>query len=272
MRADHCERDHRAAMLLHLMRWAERAARFLLLGAWMALISFWSAQGNLPIDQPVVADVFHGLQHRVAHLAAFGLVGLLAWWACAGVPRAAFWAVLLTSLFGATDEWHQSFTPGRHSGIDDWAWDTACAAIAVYAWTRVRTTRWHVYLRPLAPLAIGAMFVLGVGLALRPSVPLRSSVSGATLRGVTSQVAHSAIDLARSTRDVARQLRDGSRLAPALAAGERICAARFKRRHPGWAVDEERVVGARHAAQQRRAAGSERRRGRRVLAVQQVHR
>lgn len=174
----------------------------------MALISFWSGQGNLPIDQPFVAGLLHGFQHRLAHLAAFGLVGLLAWWAAEGVPRAAFWAVLLTSLFGATDEWHQSFTPGRHSGIDDWAWDTACAAIAIYAWTRLRSTRWHAHLRTLAPLALGAMFVLGVGLAMRPSAPaLHPGVSGATLRTMTSQVARGAIEVARSTRNVARQLR-----------------------------------------------------------------
>jgi len=194
-------------MLLLLMRTGERAARLLLLGAWMALITYWSGQGNLPIDQPAVAFVFGGFQHRFAHLAAFGLVGLLAWWAGAGLPRAALWAVLLTSLFGASDEWHQSFTPGRHSGIDDWAWDTACAAIAIYAWTRVRATRWHASLRPLAPLVIGAMFVLGIGLAIRPSAPSYPGGSAATLRSVTSQVAHGAIDLARSTRDAARQLR-----------------------------------------------------------------
>ena len=77
----------------------------------------------------------------------------------------------------------------------------------VYAWTRVRTTCWHVYVRRLAPLAVGAMFALGIGLVMGPSVPLRTGVNGATLRSVTFQVAHSAIDLARSTRDVARQLR-----------------------------------------------------------------
>jgi hypothetical protein len=210
MRADHCGQHTRPAMLMLLMRAGERVARVLLLVGWMTLISFWSGQGNLPIDQPFVANVLHGFQHRLAHLAAFGLVGLLAWWACAGMPRAALWAVLLTSLFGATDEWHQSFTFGRHAGIDDWAWDTACAAIAIFAWTRVRTTRWRTYVRPLAPLAIGVMFVLGVGLAMRPSAPIRPSVvgfSGTTLRSMTSQVAQGALEIARSTRNVARQLR-----------------------------------------------------------------
>ena len=173
----------------------------------MALITYWSGQGNLPIDQPVVANVLHGFQHRLAHLAAFGLVGLLAGWAFHGIPRAVFWAVLLTSVFGATDEWHQSFTPGRRAAIDDWAMDTASAAIALYVWGRVRTTRWHAGLRPLAPLAVGAVFVVGFGMALRPSASLGSSVNRATLRSMTIEVAHSAIQLARSTRNVARQFR-----------------------------------------------------------------
>ncbi|HLZ30377.1 MAG TPA: VanZ family protein [Chloroflexota bacterium] len=194
-------------MLWQLMRSRERAARLLLLAAWMALITFWSGQAHLPIDQPAIADLFHGFQHRLAHLAAFGLVGLLAWRAFAGVPRAALWAVLLTSLFGATDEWHQSFTFGRHSGIDDWAWDTACAAIAIFVWTRVRMTRWHAYLRPLAPLAVAAMFALGIGLALGPGLWGPAADGGATLRSVTLQVTRGAIQFARSTRNVARQLR-----------------------------------------------------------------
>jgi VanZ family protein len=164
-------------MLFESMRPVERAPRLLLLAAWMAVISYWSGQGNLPIDQPVVATLLLGFQHRVAHLFAFGLVGLLAGWAFVGVPRAAVWAVLLTSVFGATDEWRQSFTLGRHSGIDDWAWDTACAAIALFAWARVRATRWHAFVRRLAPLAIGTAFVIGIGLAVRPGASLSADVN-----------------------------------------------------------------------------------------------
>jgi VanZ family protein len=196
-------------MLLGLMRPAERASRLLLLAAWMGLVSYWSGQPNLPIDQPVVADILHGFQHRLAHLVAFGLVGLLARWTFDGVPRATLWAIALTSVFGATDEWHQSFTLGRHSGIDDWAWDTACAAIALYAWKQVRTTRWHARLRLLAPLAVAAVFVVGFGMAMRPGVgvSLGSRVNRAALTSVTSEVAHTAIQIARSTRNAARQFR-----------------------------------------------------------------
>jgi VanZ family protein len=207
MSLDHCRRASRTAMLMHLMRPDQRAARFLVLAAWMGLVSYWSGQGNLPIDQPLVADLLHGFQHRIAHLVAFGLVALLAGWAFAGAPRAAVWAVLLTSLFGAADEWHQSFTPGRHSGIDDWAWDTACAVIALFAWSRLARMRWHAYVRPYAAAAVAALFVVGIGVAVLPGLSLATGVSRASLHAVTMDVAHGAIELARSTRNVARQVR-----------------------------------------------------------------
>jgi hypothetical protein len=145
----------------------------------------------------------HGLQHRFAHLIAFGVLGLLGRWAFGGWPRASLLAVLLVSVFGATDEWHQSFTPGRRAAIDDWVLDTASAAIALYVWARLRATRWHWRMRALAQLAVGVVFVLSVGLALRPSLPRPTELNGTTLRGA----AHAAMDFARSTRDVARQIR-----------------------------------------------------------------
>jgi VanZ family protein len=185
------------------MRPADRVARLIALISWMALITYWSGQGTLPIDQPNVANVFHGLQHRIAHVIAFGLLGLLARWAFNGLPRASLLAVLLVSAFGATDEWHQSFTPGRRAALDDWAVDTAAAALALYAWTRFRPTQWHARIRQFAPVAIAAVFVLGVGLAVRPSLNRPADLNTNTLRSA----AHTALDFARSTREVARQLR-----------------------------------------------------------------
>jgi len=179
------------------MRPADRAARLMALLSWMVLITYWSGQGTLPIDQPNVANVFHGLQHRIAHLIAFGLLGLLARWAFDGLPRASLLAVLLVSVFGATDEWHQSFTPGRRAAIDDWALDTASAGLALYVWHRLKSTQWHVRIRQFAPVAVAAVFILGVGLAVRPSL---TQPTGSTLR-------NAALDFARSTRDVARQIR-----------------------------------------------------------------
>jgi hypothetical protein len=85
--------------------------------------------------------------------------------------------------------------------------DTASAALALYVWSRLRATRWRIAVRALAPIAVAAVFVLGVGLALHPGVALRSSFNRATLHSMTSQAANGAIDFARSTRAVARQIR-----------------------------------------------------------------
>lgn len=193
--------------MLTPMRLAERCARLLVLVAWMALITYWSGQGNLPIDRPDFSNALHGLQHRFAHLIAFGTVALLARWAFDGLPRSAWLAILLTSLFGATDEWHQTFTPGRRPAIDDWAFDTASAALAVYAWSRVRRTRWQAGVRMLAPLAVGAMFVVGIGLAIQPTTSVRAPFNRAALHSMTSQATSGAMQFARSTRAMARQIR-----------------------------------------------------------------
>ena len=43
---------------------------------------------------------------------------------------------MLVSLFGITDEWHQSFTPGRAVEFADWVADTSGAVLAVTLYLR----------------------------------------------------------------------------------------------------------------------------------------
>jgi VanZ like family len=160
-----------------------RAYRLLLLIAWMALVTYWSNQGNLPIDRPEVANLMHNLQHRVAHLLVYGLMGVLAWWAFEGLPRATLLAIAVTSLFGLTDEWHQSFIPGRRPAADDWLLDTAAAALAIYVATRLRASRLGAYLYVVAPAAVCAGFVIGIGLAARPALSAGLAVLRVHLRG-----------------------------------------------------------------------------------------
>jgi VanZ family protein len=124
-----------------VVRPIDRVARVLVLVAWMALITYWSDQGTLPIDQPAVHNVMRGLQHKLAHLVAFGLLALLARWAFDGLPRRNLLAIALVAVFGAFDEWHQSFVSGRRSALDDWALDVLSAGLAIYAWFAVR--RWR---------------------------------------------------------------------------------------------------------------------------------
>lgn len=77
---------------------------------------------------------------KAAHFFIFGLLATLV--ARNGfVPGRAWMAVAAVSLFGLTDEWHQSFTPGRSVELIDWIADTLGAAVAVTvyaAWPRYR--------------------------------------------------------------------------------------------------------------------------------------
>lgn len=77
---------------------------------------------------------------KVVHFSVYGLLGTLVCRQGRGW-RAAAWSVLAVAAFGATDEWHQSFVPGRESELADWVADTsgAAVAIAMYAgWQRYR--------------------------------------------------------------------------------------------------------------------------------------
>jgi VanZ family protein len=81
---------------------------------------------------------------KVAHFGVFGLLATLLL-RTPQVWRRVGWrgwiAVLAVSAFGGTDEWHQSFTPGRSVEFGDWLSDTTGAALAValylnWAWYR----------------------------------------------------------------------------------------------------------------------------------------
>lgn len=72
---------------------------------------------------------------KLAHFSIFGLLATL----IARTPwggRAVWLAILATSLFGGTDELHQSLTPGRSVEVADWVADTLGAIVAV-------TVYWH---------------------------------------------------------------------------------------------------------------------------------
>jgi VanZ family protein len=47
--------------------------------------------------------------------------------------RAAALAVFLTAAFGAADEWHQGFIPGRSTELADWKADSLGAAVGALA-------------------------------------------------------------------------------------------------------------------------------------------
>jgi VanZ family protein len=184
-----------------------RPIRLALVLAWMVLETFWSSQSNLPIDHPPISTLLFGLQHRVAHLVAFGVLALLARWAFEGFPRARLLAILLTSAFGATDELHQIFTPRRHPGVDDWAVDTLAACLAMLAWPRVFGEGRRV-VRTLVPAVIASVFVLETVVLGLSAAHLRlpAELRRATAQVVPTEAKQAARDFAHSTRSFVSRL------------------------------------------------------------------
>jgi VanZ family protein len=88
-----------------------------------------SDPGALPAD---VSD-------KTVHLAVYAGLGALVFRALAGgglrrpgySPRGAAQAWVVAAAYGASDEWHQAFVPGRTVSAADWVADAAGAAASV---------------------------------------------------------------------------------------------------------------------------------------------
>ena len=73
---------------------------------------------------------------KVAHTAAYGVLGLLALRACHGGfralrPRPSLVAILVTVSYAALDELHQGRVVGRHASVLDWVADLAGSLLGV---------------------------------------------------------------------------------------------------------------------------------------------
>ena len=135
---------------------------------WMGLIWVLSSMGDAGPSLLFGAPDFW---LDFAHAGAFGLLAL---WFCLLLPRAGGWVsapfalratvVLLTGLYGAVDEWHQSLVPGRHPTLLDLFTDVAGASCVVWIVTyagRSTSTERGLRLRLLVALAACAL-VAGV--------------------------------------------------------------------------------------------------------------
>ncbi|MGH2713528.1 MAG: VanZ family protein [Thermoleophilaceae bacterium] len=103
----------------------------------MGLIYFLSAQPSLDSGLGWIDSV----ARKLVHFGEYALLCFL-WWRLlrTAMPdrRAALVAFLLSSLYAATDELHQSFVDGRHGTPVDWAIDSAGAAVAAFVLTARR--------------------------------------------------------------------------------------------------------------------------------------
>ncbi len=89
-------------------------------------------------SQPDLTSIPGGVSDKTAHFAAYFVLAAATLRATAGgrwsgvTGRAALIAFSIAAGYGALDEVHQIFTPGRFPGVDDWIAD-ALGAIAALA-------------------------------------------------------------------------------------------------------------------------------------------
>lgn len=100
--------------------------------AWMGIIFFFSAQTNFDFvpTQWQIDPVSWAV-----HFAEYAVLAALLWQALRYTPRldrrAAALAFVLAALYAISDEWHQSFVPGRYPDIRDVLVDVAGALVAL---------------------------------------------------------------------------------------------------------------------------------------------
>ncbi len=102
------------------------------------LILYLSSRSTLPMPLPPLVGM-----DKLAHFAAFAVLSFFAcFWISAESwsrrPVFHFLAVVIVvSLYGALDEYHQSFVPYRVPSVADWVADTLGAAFGAFVFRRI---------------------------------------------------------------------------------------------------------------------------------------
>jgi VanZ family protein len=116
-----------------------RRALFVALAALWACLIFWESSQSRPFPFLPPEILTHDkLLHLGAYAVLAGLaVGALPQARIASLGRAAAMAAMLATAYGATDEWHQSYVPGRDADPWDWAADAMGAITGAAAMTLI---------------------------------------------------------------------------------------------------------------------------------------
>jgi VanZ family protein len=113
-----------------------RVVDFLALLLYCTLIYWLSDQQTLPTP-----DLFEN-QDKLIHFGAYFVMGLFAWRSFKHLISTpiilALFSIIFCSVYGAFDEWHQSFVIGRVSDAVDWLADTSGAVASVFLLHKLR--------------------------------------------------------------------------------------------------------------------------------------
>jgi VanZ family protein len=110
------------------------AWRWLPVLVWAGVIFAFSATPNLRVAEAADLDF---LVRKAGHMFVFGVLAVLVWRALtySAVRRAIAWSWVLTVAYAVSDEFHQSFTSGRHPSPLDVGIDSAGALLLLMALT-----------------------------------------------------------------------------------------------------------------------------------------
>jgi VanZ family protein len=94
---------------------------------WAAFLFFMSSRETIGVDLSSGLD-------KVAHFGAYLVLGFLLAYGGSRFSLIAWVAVAIGVLYGASDEIHQSFVPGRSSEVADWVADAlgTVAGVLIY--------------------------------------------------------------------------------------------------------------------------------------------
>ncbi len=102
---------------------------------WMGVIYLGSSIANVP---HVGGTIIDGLVHRIAHVLEFTVLGALLLRATGKdrpiARREMMVTLIIIALYGASDEFHQRFTPGRSSEAFTVLFDVAGGALGMWAY------------------------------------------------------------------------------------------------------------------------------------------
>ena len=106
---------------------------------WMGVIFTGSSIGNVP---RVGDSTLDGIVHRIAHLVEFAVLGGLVLRAASKdkpvTRREIIITLVVVTVYGASDEFHQRFTPGRSSEGISVLFDVAGGIIGAWVYQRWR--------------------------------------------------------------------------------------------------------------------------------------
>jgi len=99
--------------------------------AYMAGIFYLSSKKGSGLSLPAPDYIMHALLY-----AGLGVCWRLALSTGLGLPRrrAIFLVLVVATIYGVTDEWHQSFVPGRSPELSDLVADSAGAVVSQVCW------------------------------------------------------------------------------------------------------------------------------------------